>query len=424
MIGVAISTRNRRALFDRSFGRWRRFLPEGSLLVVVDDASDHPLTGGDTVENGSVYQLVSHSDRLGVAMTKNAGISALMDAGCEHLFLADDDVGPASVDWWKPYVESSELHLSYQWPNAGRRRNGKGWDDKCHDGVHFQVDFPRGVMLYAYHEVIDAVGGMDPAYGAWGGEHVEWQSRIHAAGLTTWRYADVLKSQTLWAEPRSGSTFPASKRKRVFECTGIQWQKPSPRFVPYRQDHSMQDYSLGPEIVNTGKDYYALRHAVDMQPSGTAIEFGVGRGMSTHVMAEHMPVVGFDSGKGLPEDWRPEYPKRSLAFGIPKVENATVVEGWFADTLPGFDFDSLGYIGLVHMDADLYSSTATALKYVGPYLRPGCYVVFDEWHGYPGAEGHEQRAWQEFAEDTGIGWTVVGHGIQQWVIRITGVSDA
>jgi hypothetical protein len=394
-------------------------MPKGSVCVVVDDASEKPLFGNDTVENGSYYQLIVHSDRLGVAMTKNDGIAALMDAGCEHLFLADDDIYPQTRHWWEPYVESPEPHLSYQWPNIG----GDPYD-RMYDAVHFQVEFPRGVMLYAHRSVIDEVGGMEPAHGVWGGEHVEWQARIHDAGLTTYPYADVIGSRDLWVEQRSGSTFPASQRQRVFECTGIQWQKPRPRFVPYRQDHGEQDYGLGPAIVDTGKLYCALRHVVDMQPSGTAVEFGVGSGTSTRVMAEHMPVVGFDSGKGLPEPWRPEFPKYSLAYGIPVVENATIVEGWFADTLPGFDFDSLGYIGLVHFDADLYSSTSTALKYVGPYLRPGCYCVFDEWHGYVGAEHHEQRAWREFADDTGIGWTVVGHHEQKWVIRITGVRSA
>lgn len=187
-----------------------------------------------------------------------------------------------------------------------------------------------------------------------------------------------------------------------------------------------QSYALGPYLPETGQSYAALRHVVSLNPQGTAVEFGVGSGTSTHIMADHMPVVGFDSGRGLPEAWRPEFPQYSLAFGIPKVENATIVEGWFDDTLPGFDFESLGFIGLVHFDADLYSSTATALKYIGPHLRPGCYLVFDEWRGYPGCEQHEQKAWREFAEDTGIRWSVVGHTLrdEQWVIRITDVRES
>lgn len=389
-------------------------MPEGSLVVVVDDASDKPLTGGESLENGSLYRLISHDSRMGVAMTKNAGLSALMDAGCEHLFLVDDDIHPMSRDWWLPYVESPEPHLSYQWPNTG------GEPDLC-SGGHYQVDFPRGVMLYAHRSAVEKVGGMDPAYGAWGGEHVEWQARIHAAGLTTWPYADVLGSDALWCELRTGSTWPASQRRRVFECTGIQWQKERNRYVPYRTDHGLQEWALGPVIPDDGP-YSELRHVIGMAPAGTAVEFGVGKGESTAIMAAHMPVVGFDSGRGLPEDWRPEFPRGSFAFGFPEVEGATIVGGLFADTLPNYDFAALGYIGLVHLDADLYSSTATALKHIGPYLQPGCYVVFDEWHGYAGAEHHEERAWREFAQDAGIGWTIVGHGLQQWVIRITGRS--
>ena len=70
------------------------------------------------------------------------------------------------------------------------------------------------------------------------------------------------------------------------------------------------------------------------------------------------------------------------------VPNAQIVVGLFADTLPAFDFSAIGPIGLVHLDADLYSSTKIALEHVGPFLRPGCYMVFDEFHSYKGCEQH------------------------------------
>lgn len=132
-----------------------------------------------------------------------------------------------------------------------------------------------------------------------------------------------------------------------------------------------------------------------------------------------MPLIGFDSARGLPENWRPDYPKGSLAFPLPSIDNTTMVRGWFERTLPEFDFAELGYIGLVHFDADLYSSTAIALSCIGPYLQSGTYCVFDEWAGYPGCEDHEQRAWREFADRTGVDWTVVGHCNEVWGIRIT-----
>lgn len=405
MIGVSVTTRNRRAVFSRSLRYWQRWAPS-DVLVVVDDASADPVSGNRT-------SVIRNDVRLGVAMSKNRGITALMDAGCEYLFLADDDLFPVVDRWWEPYVSSPEKHLSYQREDAAIGG----------DGSHFCVDFPRGYLLYATREVIDTVGGMDPAFGAWGGEHVEWQRRIHDAGLTSWPYADVRGSDRLWAAMTTRSTTGGAERRRMLDANGVQWSKPRPRFVPYREGHHMQDYSLGPTIPDSGP-YSVLRHVLDLAPSGVAVEFGVGSGTSTAIIANRMPVVGFDSGQGLPEDWRPGYPKGSLTFDIPTVENATIVEGWFDDTLPGFDFEALGYIGLVSFDCDLYSSTRTALRYIGPYLQVGTYVHFDEAHGYEGSENHEQRAWREYAEDTGIGWTVVGHGEQSWVLRITGVQSA
>lgn len=401
-VGVSITTRNRRVLFTRTLRCWRRWTPADVPLVVVDDASDVPFPDIDGLT------VIRNEHRLGVAMSKNRGIAALMDLGCDHLFLADDDVVPIVDRWWEPYVDSPEPHLSHQ--RDFRAKDG--------DETHFAVGFPRGYLLYAERMVIDTVGGMDPAYGAWGGEHVEWQKRIHDAGLTTWAYADVRGSGKLWSAINVRSTAGGAERKRMLAATGIQWQKRRPRFVPYREGHGMQEYNLGPR-VQEGEPWSVLRHVLDLAPAGVAVEFGVGSGSSTRVIAERMPVVGFDSGQGLPEDWRPGYSKGSLAWPIPQVPNATIVEGWFDDTLPGFDFDKLGYIGLVHFDADLYSSTRTALKYVGPYLQSGCYCCFDEWWGYPGAQEHEWRAWKEFADETGIGWTVVGHGEQQWAIRIS-----
>lgn len=180
----------------------------------------------------------------------------------------------------------------------------------------------------------------------------------------------------------------------------------------------MRSYDLGPAYV-TGEHYALLRHVVSLRPRGIALEFGVGRGESTRIIADELPVIGFDSFLGLPEDWRPGYPQGSFSQDgwAPEVDNARFVIGQFDDTLLGY-FTGDEQVGLVHVDCDLYSSTKTVLDHVGPLLRPGTYVVFDEWHGYRGAQRYEQRAWVEYADSTDVQWTVVGHGHQQWGIRI------
>lgn len=183
----------------------------------------------------------------------------------------------------------------------------------------------------------------------------------------------------------------------------------------------MQPYDLGVHII---EHYALLRHVLAARkPEGVALEFGIGQGVSTRLIAEHMPVVAFGSVEGLPEDWRPDFPKGSFAYPVPDVPNAEIHEGWFDDVLPAFDFDGLERVGLIHLDADLRSSTATALKHSRPCIKPGTILVFDEWFGYPTCEDHEQAAWREFADETGVSWTVLGHSQQAWAIEIDDKDD-
>lgn len=159
--------------------------------------------------------------------------------------------------------------------------------------------------------------------------------------------------------------------------------------------------------------WVVLEHVLGLNPRGVALEFGVGSGSSTALIAARMPVFGFDSFRGLPQDWE-DYPAGMFACDPPHIENATLVPGWFADTLPHFDFAALD-IGLVHIDCDLYSSTVTVLEHVGPHLRPGCYLIFDEWIGHD----DEPRAWREYTDThPGLEWRVVACSDQPWAIQL------
>jgi hypothetical protein len=180
------------------------------------------------------------------------------------------------------------------------------------------------------------------------------------------------------------------------------------------------DYSIGVNYNSHGVSYPLLRHVLCLPLFGGAIEFGVAYGKSLSIIAECMPVVGFDSFKGLPEDWRYKYPAGCMACDRrPEgIENSQIVAGLFEDTLPMFDFGSLGDIGLVHFDADLYSSTKTALTYIGPHLLSGTVCVFDEWQFYTGCQDHEQKAWREYVADGHLDWDVIGYAEKSWAIRL------
>lgn len=176
---------------------------------------------------------------------------------------------------------------------------------------------------------------------------------------------------------------------------------------------------LGPMLTDDRpKMLGTLRHVLDLKPAGTAVEFGVGSGRSLRMIAGRMPVIGLDSFRGLPERWRDGFETGMFACTPPLVDNATLVVGLFEDTLPLVAFPA--DVGLWHLDADLESSTRTILSHIGPHLRAGAYVVFDEFHGWPGWEsGGEYRAWTEYVEASGIKYEVIGHGPEQLAIRIT-----
>jgi predicted O-methyltransferase YrrM len=170
-----------------------------------------------------------------------------------------------------------------------------------------------------------------------------------------------------------------------------------------------------------------LEHALSLAPTGgMALEFGVYTGSTLKIIAAARPaggVYGFDSFQGLPEDWRIDFAAGSFSVdGLPDVAGAELVVGWFADTLSGFLARHPGPVDFVHIDADLYSSAKTVLDLVGPRLRPGSVLVFDEFFNFPGWQQHEYRALREYLERTGISVSYEGYSYanEQVVVRIAG----
>ncbi|MHA6782587.1 class I SAM-dependent methyltransferase [Pseudonocardia saturnea] len=167
-----------------------------------------------------------------------------------------------------------------------------------------------------------------------------------------------------------------------------------------------------------------LEHALTLAPSGgLALEFGVFTGSTLAIIAAARDggVYGFDSFEGLPENWRSGFDTGAFAVdGLPDVPGAELVVGLFADSLPGFLAAHPGPVDLLHLDADLHSSTACVLDAVGPRLRPGSVVVFDEFFNYPGWEQHEARAWREYVDAHGIAfrYEAFTHDNEQVVVRL------
>ena len=106
----------------------------------------------------------------------------------------------------------------------------------------------------------------------------------------------------------------------------------------------------------------AQRVHPDVRRSGLWLEFGVGSGASLRTMARERGearVIGFDSFEGLPEAWRPGYPKGMFACEPPTLDGAELVIGRFEESLPFFT--PTEPFTFVHIDSDIYSSASAVL---------------------------------------------------------------
>jgi Macrocin-O-methyltransferase (TylF) len=143
------------------------------------------------------------------------------------------------------------------------------------------------------------------------------------------------------------------------------------------------------------------------------LEFGVHEGDSMRCWANLLRnprshLHGFDSFLGLPHDWSLEGHERghfSTGGHVPKIQDPRVgfYPGWFEDTLPRYEWPEHEVL-VVMLDADLYSSTATALSFVREKLVPGSYLYFDQFHH----RADELRAFSEFVDEHGMRFSLVG----------------
>ncbi len=144
------------------------------------------------------------------------------------------------------------------------------------------------------------------------------------------------------------------------------------------------------------------------------IEFGVASGSSfkwwiNFNKYEGSTFAGFDTFEGLPESWG-GYKKGDMSFNIPDItdERAEFFNGLCQATFGPF----LVKIGcrfsesltIVHLDADLFSSTIFVLSQVYRFLKKGDLILFDEFC----VPNHEFLAYKIFTESFDVTLKPIG----------------
>jgi hypothetical protein len=158
------------------------------------------------------------------------------------------------------------------------------------------------------------------------------------------------------------------------------------------------------QIIESNADHISFEDMLKDRIEGLVLEFGVATGSTINEIADHCDkVYGFDSFDGLPEDWRPEFKKGYFKCDLPEIsDNVELIVGMIQDTIDDFLIKHPEPVSFIHIDVDLYSSTACVLQKLKDRICSGTIIAFDELYVYPNYQEHEFKAFLEFINDTGF----------------------
>ncbi len=82
------------------------------------------------------------------------------------------------------------------------------------------------------------------------------------------------------------------------------------------------------------------------------------------------------------------------------------------------------HIAILHIDCDVYSSTAVVFQHALPYSGPGTVVLFDEYWNYPMFAEHEWLAWRRARAEWCIVAQCIGYDGRRAAFRIGKMASA
>ena len=174
-------------------------------------------------------------------------------------------------------------------------------------------------------------------------------------------------------------------------------------------------YLFSPKI-HEERRYNLYKFLLEKESLDTEIdylEFGVSGGLSIKWWVENnrhpsARFVGFDVFTGLPERWEEKAAGTfSTGGNIPDIKDtrSSFKVGLFQETLrPFLSEHPLDRRVVMHLDADLHSSTLFVLTTLAPKLKKDDILIFDEFNTVL----HEFRAFMDFVNAYRLNYKLIG----------------
>jgi len=174
-IGVGIITYKREKMFNETLDT----IPRDKVhhIVAVNDSPDVKYNFED-----KDVQYIENKVNQGVGISKNIALTKLINAGCTHLFIIEDDILIKDPDVFEYFIkcaaESGIWHLNYGHTGSKQIIHRKKYDEQ---ELIFYPD-PQGGFQYFHITLINKFKGFDPVYkNAF--EHADYTYVLTKAGL-------------------------------------------------------------------------------------------------------------------------------------------------------------------------------------------------------------------------------------------------
>lgn len=181
-------------------------------FVIVNDGTSYLYTSDCYPKEAEV---INHSKNLGVGCAKNTALRALIQSGCDYLFLIEDDIMIKDPNVFEQYIKAGEKsglwHMCFALHGpANISQDGKPIPQQIVDyGDGIEIGFYKhsvGAFCMYLKNMIRHVGYMDERYkNAF--EHVDHSFRIVKAGFIPayWYWPDIMNSQNYLQETASST---------------------------------------------------------------------------------------------------------------------------------------------------------------------------------------------------------------------------
>ena len=170
-------------------------------IVVVND---NPAVTYEKLLNETY--IVNNSPNLGVGLSKNIALRYLLDQGCDHIFLIEDDIFVKDPKVFEKYIEASKMSGIQHFNFSQHGLMNKSWPDGD-PAPRVVIDYgkitlplyPHCVGAFSYYskKCLETVGLIDERYYN-ACEHVDHTLEIIKKGMHPpfWYFADIEMSWT------------------------------------------------------------------------------------------------------------------------------------------------------------------------------------------------------------------------------------